>query len=116
MNQVVFYALVHMLHPGVQRASSNIVMGTGLAAACAVSSAAASVCCEKSSWTLHAVDLSTKLGTGSCLGFWAPLDLNKYADPDADAFQFKYHRVNELQHGLISMLLCTGCIVPEYCK
>ena len=65
---------------------------------------------------MHAVALTTEPSISSFLGFWAPLDLNKYEDPDADAFQFKYHRVNELQHGLISMLLCTGCIVPEYRK
>ena len=115
MNQFVLHALVHMLHPGVQRASSNIALGTGLTAACAVSAAAAaSACCKKSSWTLHAVDLSTKLGTGSFLGFWAPLDLNKSEDPDLDAFQFEYRRVIEHQHGRISMLLCTGYIVPAY--
>ena len=105
-----------MLHPGVYRAGSHIAMSTSPVAACAGSSAVTSVCCEKSSWTLHAVAFSTKLGIGSFLGLWAPLDLNRYEDPDADAFQFKYHRVNELQHGLISMLLFTGCMVPEYFK
>ena len=49
MNQFVLYVLVHMLHPGVQRASSNIALGTGLTAEYAVSAAAASACCEKSS-------------------------------------------------------------------
>ena len=104
MNQVIFDAMVHMLHPGVHRASSNFAMGTGLAAACAGSTAAASVCCKKSSWTLHAVDLSTGLGACSILGFWTPLDLNKFEDPDVDAFQFKCRRVIELQHGHAFML------------
>ena len=49
MNQVVFSSLVHLLHPGVQRASSNIALGTGLTAEYAASAAAASACCEKSS-------------------------------------------------------------------
>ena len=83
-----------------------------MTAACAVSAAVASACCKKSSWTLHAVDLSTGLGACSILGFWAPLDLNKFEDPDVDAFQFKYRRVIELQHGRDSMLFCTGYIVP----
>merc|ERR1719458_1929146 len=65
---------------------------------------------------LRAVDLSTELGACPPLGFWDPLDLSKFEDPDVAAFQFKRRRVIELQHGRVSMLACIGYIVPEYFK
>ena len=86
MDQAFFNALVHMLLPGVHCASSDLAMSNGLAAACAGSAASASVCCERSSCTLHVVDLSTELDACSPIGVWAPFDLSKSEDPDVAAF------------------------------
>merc|ERR1712176_1630863 len=63
-----------------------------------------------------APDLSKELGACPPLGFWDPLGLSKYEDPNVAVAQFKRRRVIEIQHGRVSMLACIGYIVPEYFK
>merc|ERR1712157_46070 len=63
-----------------------------------------------------APDLSKELGACPPLGFWDPLGLSKYEDPNVAVSQFKRRRVIEIQHGRVSMLACLGYIVPEYFK
>merc|ERR1711972_511013 len=61
-------------------------------------------------------DFSKELGVCPPLGFWDPLGLSKFEDPNVAIAQFKRRRVIELQHGRVSMLACIGYIVPEYFK
>merc|ERR1711920_188230 len=61
-------------------------------------------------------DFSKELGVCPPLGFWDPLGLSKFEDPNVAVAQFKRRRVIELQHGRVSMLACIGYIVPEYFK
>merc|ERR1719343_154501 len=63
-----------------------------------------------------APDFSKELGACPPLGFWDPLGLSKFDDPEIAISQFKRRRVIELQHGRVSMLACLGYIVPEYFK
>ncbi|CAE7465879.1 FCPB [Symbiodinium natans] len=63
---------------------------------------------------LRAADFSTELGVTPPLGFWDPLGLSKFDDPEIDAQQFRRRRIVELQHGRVAMLACIGYIVPEY--
>merc|ERR1719401_1791060 len=61
-------------------------------------------------------DFSKELGACPPLGFWDPLGLSEFDDPDVAISQFKRRRVIEIQHGRVSMLACIGYIVPEYFK
>ena len=63
---------------------------------------------------LRAADFSTELGVTPPLGFWDPLGLSKFDDPEIAAQQFRRRRIVELQHGRVAMLACIGYIVPEY--
>eukprot|EP00413_Alexandrium_margalefii_P049273 CAMPEP_0204610220 /NCGR_PEP_ID=MMETSP0661-20131031/61392_1 /ASSEMBLY_ACC=CAM_ASM_000606 /TAXON_ID=109239 /ORGANISM="Alexandrium margalefi, Strain AMGDE01CS-322" /LENGTH=655 /DNA_ID=CAMNT_0051622023 /DNA_START=118 /DNA_END=2085 /DNA_ORIENTATION=+ len=63
-----------------------------------------------------APDFSQELGASPPLGFWDPLELSKFDDPEVAVAQFKRRRVIELQHGRVAMIACIGYIVPEYFK
>merc|ERR1712039_400796 len=63
-----------------------------------------------------APDFSKELGACPPLGFWDPLGLSQYADPNIAVSQFRRRRGVEIQHGRVSMLACLGYIVPEYFK
>jgi len=63
-----------------------------------------------------APDFSQELGACPPLGFWDPLELSKFDDPEVAVAQFRRRRVIEIQHGRVSMLACIGYIVPEYFK
>ncbi|CAJ1407153.1 unnamed protein product [Effrenium voratum] len=61
-----------------------------------------------------APDFSGELGVTPPLGFFDPLGLSKFDDPEVAAQQFKRRRIIEIQHGRVAMLACIGYIVPEY--
>ncbi|CAE7039429.1 FCPB [Symbiodinium natans] len=63
-----------------------------------------------------APDFSTELGVTPPLGFWDPLGLSKFDDPEIAAQQFRRRRIVELQHGRVAMLACLGYITPEYVR
>ncbi|CAE7832187.1 FCPB [Symbiodinium sp. CCMP2592] len=63
-----------------------------------------------------APDFSGELGVTPPLGFFDPLGLSKFDDPQIAAAQFKRRRIIEIQHGRVAMLACIGYIVPEYVR
>ncbi|CAJ1399577.1 unnamed protein product [Effrenium voratum] len=64
----------------------------------------------------EAVDFSSQLGVTPPLGFFDPLGLSKFDDPEVAKQQFKRRRTIEIQHGRVAMLACMGYIVPEYVR
>ncbi|CAE7871453.1 FCPF, partial [Symbiodinium microadriaticum] len=63
-----------------------------------------------------APDFSQELGVTPPLGFFDPLGLSKFDNPEIAAQQFRRRRIVELQHGRVAMLACIGYIVPEYVR
>jgi len=63
-----------------------------------------------------APDFSAELGVTPPLGFFDPLGLSKFDNPEIAAQQFRRRRIVELQHGRVSMLACIGYIVPEFVR
>merc|ERR1711966_303887 len=55
-----------------------------------------------------------ELGVQAPLGYWDPLGLAMYEDPNYAVGIFNRRRGVELQHGRVSMLACLGYIVPEF--
>eukprot|EP00439_Symbiodinium_sp_Y106_P039137 s5517_g4.t1 len=58
----------------------------------------------------------SELGVTPPLGFFDPLGLSKFDNPEIAAQQFRRRRIVELQHGRVSMLACIGYIVPEFVR
>merc|ERR1719482_2152426 len=69
---------------------------------------------NKNVTVMKAVDLSKELGACPPAGFWDPLQLAEFDDPELAAQIFKRRRSVEIQHGRVSMIATIGYIVPEY--
>jgi len=63
---------------------------------------------------LRATDLSKELGACAPVGFWDPLQLAEFDDPELAASVFRRRRSVEIQHGRVAMVASIGYIVPEY--
>jgi len=57
-----------------------------------------------------------ELGVQPPVGYWDPLGLALFDDPEVQLLQFQRRRLVEIQHGRVSMLATIGYIVPEYFK
>jgi len=78
--------------------------------------------CAWGDWSLYtdsplrAVDLSKEMGACPPVGFWDPLQLSEFGDPEIMSSTFRRRRTVEIQHGRVAMIACIGYIVPEFVR